>query len=234
MRSDNDAIQVKKRYQGEAGKVYHQKHDVPNPAHKWIAQNRSEKLAGHVAPDDVVLEYGVGPGWNLENIACKQRLGYDLSLFLKDQLSAKSIDFITDTRALTDASIDTTICHHVLEHTPDPAQVLMEINRLLKNEGKLILIVPYEKERKYRIYDPIEPNHHLYSWNVQTLGNLVTDLGFKIKQAGLGRYGYDRALSVLALRLGMGAFGFRLMKKIALTIIPLLEVRIVAIKIKTA
>jgi len=44
------------------------------------------------------------------------------------------------------------------------------------------LFVPYEKERKYRHYDSKEPNHHLYSWNVQTLGNLVEEIGFKVME----------------------------------------------------
>lgn len=230
MLSENAAAQVKKRYQGKAGKVYHQKHDVPQAAHKWIARHRAEKLAGHINPNETVLEYGVGLGWNLEAISCKQRLGYDLSTFLKDQVSAKGITFVSDTDDLADASIDTIICHHVLEHTPDPAQVLMEIKRLLKNKGRLILVVPYERERKYRSYHPGEPNHHLYSWNVQTLGNLVNDLGFEIQHSALGRYGYDRFLAIVALRSGIGASGFRLLKKVALTIHPLLEVHIVALK----
>ena len=218
---------MKKRYQGKA---YHQKHDVPQAAHKWIARSRADKLARYISPADIVLEYGVGPGWNIEAICCKQRLGYDLASFLENQLAAKGIKFIADTKDLPDASIDTIICHHVLEHTLDPAQVLLEIKRLLRNDGKLVLIVPYEKERKCRFFNPNEPNHHLFSWNVQTLGNLVCDIGFSVQVSGIGRYGYDRFLSVLAIRLGIGDSGFRFLKKMALTINPLLEVRIMATK----
>jgi len=227
MRSENAATQVKKRYKGKA---YHQKHDVPQAAHKWIARSRADKLARYINPADIVLEYGVGPGWNIEAICCKQRLGYDLAAFLENQLAAKGIKFIADTKDLPDASIDTIICHHVLEHTLDPAQVLLEIKRLLRNDGKMVLIVPYEKERKSRFFNPNEPNHHLFSWNVQTLGNLVCDIGFSVQVSAIGRYGYDRFLSVLAIRLGIGDSGFRFLKKLALTINPLLEVRIMATK----
>ena len=81
MRDENAATHVKKRYQGGEGKTYHQKHDVPQTAQKWIARYRAEKLSPYINTDDIVLEYGVGPGWNLEAITCKQRLGHDLSTF---------------------------------------------------------------------------------------------------------------------------------------------------------
>lgn len=230
MRAERNATQVEEQYQGKQGEAYHKLHAVPQAAHAWIAQSRSKKLAPYIKPDDVVLEYGVGPGWNLEAVSCKRRLGYDLAAFLKHQLSAKGIEFIADTRDQADASIDTVICHHVLEHTLDPAQVLMEINRLLRDAGKLVLIVPYEKERKYRTYNPGEPNHHLYSWNVQSLGNLVEGLGFIVEKSSIGKYGYDRFISVWASRLRMGAGGFRALKKLALALVPLYEVRIVASK----
>lgn len=230
MRDENAATHVKKRYQGNEGKAYHRKHDVPQAAQKWIARYRTEKLAPYINLDDIVLEYGVGSGWNLEAISCKQRLGHDLSSFLENQLSEKGIKFIADTNDLAEGSIDTIICHHVLEHTLDPANVLLEIRRLLRNGGKLVLFVPYERERRSRAFNPNEPNHHLFSWNVQTLGNLVCDMGFSIQQAGIGRYGWDRFLAVLALQLKIGAAGFRCLKKLALAVHPLWEVRIVAIK----
>jgi SAM-dependent methyltransferase len=230
MRAERNATQVEQQYQGKQGEAYHQLHAVPQASHAWIAQSRCEKLAPYIKPDDVVLEYGVGPGWNLEAICCKQRLGYDLAAFLKDQLSAKGIEFVPDIREQSDASIDAVICHHVLEHTLDPARVLVEINRLLRDAGKLVLVVPYEKERKYRIYNPGEPNHHLYSWNVQSLGNLVEGLGFTVEAASIGKYGYDRFIAVWASRLRMGAAGFRALKKLALALMPLYEVRIVASK----
>ena len=217
------------RYSGESGRAYRKKHAVPSEAHQWIAADRARKLSNYIKPDDVVLEYGVGPGWNLELLKCRERLGYDLQFSLHDQ-APKEINFIKDSKSLVDSGIDVVICHHVLEHTIHPAQVLFEIRRLLCATGRLLLFVPYEKERKFRTFNPQEPNHHLYSWNVQTLANLVRDVGFEVQSSSIGRYGYDRILSVLASRMRVGGSGFKLMKILALTLIPLLEVRMVAIK----
>ena len=70
--------------------------------------------------------------------------------------------------------------------------------RLLRPGGKLLLFVPFERERRYRIYRPDEPNHHLYSWNVQTLGNLMTELGFELLDGKVACFGYDRIAAVIA------------------------------------
>ncbi len=219
---------VSATYLGDSGKVYHQKHVVPVEAHDWIAQSRAEKFAPYISPMDVVLEYGVGLGWNLDALVCKERLGYDLSVFLEKALSEKGIKFIADTKKMEDASIDKIICHHVLEHTPEPVQILCEIRRLLRPEGKLLLVVPYEREKRYRHFNIQDRDHHLFSWNVQTLGNLVTAAGYRVEQAGIGCYGWDRFISVWASRLKIGASGFNALKKLSMAIIPLKEVRIVA------
>jgi hypothetical protein len=90
------------------------------------------------------------------------------------------------------------------------------------------LFVPYEKEKRYHRYDPKEPNHHLYSWNVQTLGNLVEDTGFNVMEGKLGRFGYDRFAAVWAARLRLGEFGFRFLRKAIHLVKPGFEVQIVA------
>ncbi|MEW8062525.1 MAG: hypothetical protein AB2797_05370, partial [Candidatus Thiodiazotropha sp.] len=106
--------------------------------------------------------------------------------------------------------------------------VLAEIRRLLKKDGRLLLFVPYEKEKRYRKYDPQEPNHHLYAWNVQTLGNLVDDCGFEITSGAVRRFGYDRFAANWAQRLGFGESGFRLIRWAAHTLKPAQEVFMVA------
>ena len=220
---------VKQRYTGERGKAYHEtKRFIPDVAYRWVARLRAEKVVGHVSEDDTVLEYGVGTGWNLAELPCKKRLGYDLSEHLQSVLESHHIEFVKDISTIGDASINVVICHHALEHTADPPRVLEQIRRILCANGRLLLFVPYEKERRYRYYDPDEPNHHLYSWNVQTLGNLVKDTGFSVMQAKVGRFGYDRFAAVWAVRLGLGEFGFRFIRGAVHLIRPAFEVRIVA------
>ena len=216
-------------YQGESGRHYHEiKRGIPPATFDWVARLRAEKFAPHVRPDDVVLEFGVGHGWNLAALRCRRRIGYDIAESVGPALAAHGIEFIRDLRPLPDASIDAILCHHALEHTLHPATELAEMRRLLKPSGRLVLCVPYEKERRYRHFNPAEPNHHLYSWNVQTLGNLVTDCGFAVLSGRRVRFRFDRFAAVWAHRLHLGERGFRCLRAALLAIDPEFEVQVIA------
>jgi SAM-dependent methyltransferase len=222
---------LKQRYSGEGGKAYHDtKRSVPDSAYSWIAKLRAEKIEPQINPGDTVLEYGVGTGWNLAQIKCKRRLGFDLSEHLEPLLQNHGMEFVKNIDEVADESIDVVICHHVLEHTGSPSEILKQIKRILRPDGKLLLFVPFEKERRYRRYNPEEANHHLYSWNVQTLGNLVSDMGFNIIRGRIQEFGYDRFASVWSARLGWGQGGFRLIRKAIHLIKPASEVYIIAKK----
>ena len=112
----------------------------------------------------------------------------------------------------------------------DPPAVLREIRRLLAPAGKLLLFVPLEREAKYCQFIPDEPNYHLYSWNTQTLGNLVRELGFEVAQAGAGEFGYSRFAAVWASKFHLGEKGFRGLRRLLHLIKPIREVRIIAVK----
>ncbi len=130
---------AKQRYEGADGRAYHEtKRSIPDEAYPWVARLRAKKISPHVRPDDCVLEYGVGTGWNLAELHCKRKLGFDVSGHLEDILTAHGIEFIKDIKAVEDSSMDVVICHHALEHTPVPGDVLKEI----ASEHKLVLDDP--------------------------------------------------------------------------------------------
>jgi SAM-dependent methyltransferase len=191
---------------------------------------RAAKFAPYVASTDRVMEFGVGAGWNLAALECRERTGIDIGGHLAPALRALGIGFAEDSAAIADDSAEILICHHVLEHVVSPADTLAELRRLLAPAGRLLLFVPYESEGRYRRYHPGEPNHHLFAWNAQTLGNLVADCGFQIVSADVVRYGYERAAAVVAHRLGVGEQGFRLLRQLAHLLKPAREVRIIAAK----
>ncbi|NBR85290.1 MAG: class I SAM-dependent methyltransferase [Proteobacteria bacterium] len=220
-----------RHYQGAAGLAYHQgKRGIPPEAFPWVARLRAEKFAPHVGATDTVVEFGVGAGWNLAELKCARRIGFDVSDLLESGLSERGIEFVSESAALADAIADVVICHHMLEHALNPAASLAEMRRVLKPSGKLLLHVPFEEEPRYQKHDPAEPNHHLFSWNAQTLGNLVTECGFKLKSAGIGQFGYDRAAAAWVCRLRLGERGFRLLRSLAHLVLPASEVRVVAVR----
>jgi SAM-dependent methyltransferase len=222
---------IRQRYSGEKGRQYHQrKRSVPDAAYPWIAGLRATKIQPHINKTDTVLEYGVGTGWNLAELDCERKLGFDLSEHLEPVLRSHGIEFVKDIKNIGEASVDVVICHHMLEHTGNPPEILQEIRRILLENGKLLLFVPFEKERRYRRFNPDEPNHHLYSWNVQTIGNLVSDTGFKILDGKVREFGYDRFAAVWAARLGLGQTGYKFIRKAIHLIKPASEVYIMAKK----
>jgi SAM-dependent methyltransferase len=218
-------------YRGEAGRAYQQeKRAVPAEAFPWIGRLRAQKFQSHIEPTDTVLELGAGFGWNLAQLRCARRVATDLEDHLPADLKKSGVEFLRTSTALLPESIDVIICHHVLEHVSAPPSMLAECARLLRPTGRLLLNVPFEKERRYRRFDPAEPNHHLYSWNVQTLGNLLSLHDFQIEQIALQKFGYDRAAAAMALRLKLGEGGFRLIRRFALLLKPAHEIAAVARK----
>ena len=220
-----------RHYQGEAGKLYHyEKRALPEEAFSWVARLRAEKLAPLIQPSDVVLEYGVGAGWNLAAVACRRKIGYDVSGFLASSLRARGIEFAPETATFPDATIDIVICHHTLEHVTSPIAALSEMRRLLRPGGKLLLFTPFEYEAKHERFERGEPNHHLYSWTVQTLGNLVEECGLPVSEARTGQFGYSRFAAEWAVRMRLGEGGFRALRRLLHIVRPGLEVRVVALK----
>jgi len=221
--------QAERHYRGEAGQRYQlEKRAIPEAAIPWVARLRAEKISAHVRPSDVVLEYGAGFGWNLARLECARKLAFDLADYISPSIRALGVEFVADTKAISNGSVDVVLCHHVLEHLTHPAAALEEMGRMLRAEGKLLLFAPYERERKYRAFDPAEPKHHLYSWNAQTLGNLVVETGFRVVEAGTGQFGYDRFAAVRAAKMRLGEGGFRGLRGLLHVLKPGREVRIVA------
>ena len=218
---------AERHYTGTAGQQYHVgKRSVPPNAVPWIARLRAEKTQPYVQPTDTVFEYGAGFGWNLVSLRCARRIAYDISEHAGSE--DKTIEWTHDFATIPIHSVNVVICHHALEHVLRPTEALDHMRRLLRPGGRLLLYVPFEKERRYRVFDPAEPNHHLYSWNVQTLGNLVTECHFEVESADVGEFGYDRFAANLATKMKLGESGFRFIRRIAHLLKPASEVRVVA------
>jgi SAM-dependent methyltransferase len=68
-------------------------------------------------------------------------------------------------------SIGLVLCTQVLEHTPDPAQVLNECMRILKSGGRLALTVPLA-------WQPHEAPHDYYRYTAYGIDYLLAQAGF--------------------------------------------------------
>lgn len=214
-------------YQAESG--YHATQlAVSERAFELMARERARKLQPLIAATARVIEYGVGTGLNLAAVECGIRVGYDVADHLRAEVERRGIEFASNMTTLGGGSFDVALSHHSLEHTPDPGAALDEIRRVLAPGGRLLLFVPYEKEPRYREFRRDEPNHHLYSWNPQTLANLVATRGFVVECAGCGPTGYERFAGEWIARLGLGDRAFRAALALLRSIRLPEEVRLIA------
>ena len=109
---------------------------------------------------------------------------------------ARSADIIASLDALPvdDASFDVVLCTQVLEHVAEPAAVLAELRRVLRDGGELWLTVPFVGE----LHE--EPHDH-YRYTSHGLRGLCERAGFgEIRTWPLG--GYFTAMAQLARNMG--------------------------------
>ncbi len=194
-----DSQNLDSRYRGQSGSKYQtSKHKISRKAFDYVAKMRAQKFARWIDRHDSILEFGVGNGWNLEHLDCRVKSGYDVCP--KPEKFIPSIHFFNNLGQLYE-KYDKIICHHVLEHTENPVMMLNDMKNAVKDDGVIILFVPLEEDRRYKKFSASDSDHHLFSWNAQSLGNLLDSQGLTVLEYGFYYTGFDRFVAELAIKL---------------------------------
>lgn len=147
----------------------------------------SYKFKKTVRKKDILLDFGCGGGFLLNNFKNEKRIGIEPNTEAKDIIVQNGNEhFVSPEEAidnLGENSIDTIISNMALEHTLHPLSELQNLYKLLKKGGKIHVVVPCDSHR-YK-YDKNDVNYHLYSWSPQNLGNLFSEAGFNVLHAGI-------------------------------------------------
>lgn len=81
-------------------------------------------------------------------------------------------------------SFDAVTCVHVLEHVHDPVGLLREIARVLRMEGRLVVVTPNIESLGHRRYGAawlnLDPPRHLYLFSARTLRRVAEMVGLKV------------------------------------------------------
>ena len=80
---------------------------------------------------------------------------------------------VTDMTPVADAAFDTALCSEVLEHVAEPDAAVAELSRILTDDGRLIVTVPFLA----RLHE--EP-HDFQRFTEHGLRRLLTDGGFDV------------------------------------------------------
>jgi len=91
-------------------------------------------------------------------------------------------DRLSDVR-LTSESFDRVVIWHVLEHLVDPRETLLEVNRILKPGGQVVIAVPNFSSLQARWAGPVwfhlDLPRHLHHFPLKALRNLIEGCGFR-------------------------------------------------------
>ena len=84
---------------------------------------------------------------------------------------------------IPDATFDAIIMHHVIEHLHHPEMVLAECHRLLRTNGKLVVVTPNFESFGHRRFGAdwrgLEPPRHIHIFSCKTVLKIAHEAGFR-------------------------------------------------------
>jgi SAM-dependent methyltransferase len=122
-----------------------------------------------------IFEYGCGLGQSIARLP--RAAGWDVSGEAREACRRRGVPVFDDLDDVPRGEWDIIMCRHVLEHLEQPLDVLKTMRELVVPGGELFLVLPREDH-----YIPViapDINQHLYSWNFQTLNNLLFRAGWR-------------------------------------------------------
>ena len=121
------------------------------------------------------------------------------------QLNSDSITCVTSLEDIDDMSFDVCVSFHVLEHLPDPVEVLSKIKKKLTSGGRLIVEVPHANDFLLSTIknEPFKQftlwSQHLILHTRESLRRMLAYTGFQnIEIHGVQRYPLSNHLNWLA------------------------------------
>jgi SAM-dependent methyltransferase len=139
------------------------------------------KFWDYIGVNDTVLDFGCGGGYLLKNLSCARRVGVEVNPAAAQVAKDNDVEVYLNTDDVPDDSIDVIVSNNALEHTLQPLDELKRLFPKLRDNGRLIFVVPCESITNE--YKPGDINHHLYSWSPMCLGNLLTEAGYDLEES---------------------------------------------------
>ena len=127
-------------------------------------------------PDGRLLDVGCGSGLFLARM---RALGWQVNGVEPDPEAARigrehyGLDIRSSVEDLESERFDAVTLHHVIEHVPDPVALLARLRRLLRPEGRLVVVTPNPESLGRRIFQRNwihwDPPRHLHIFSAGSL-----------------------------------------------------------------
>lgn len=138
----------------------------------------TKKFEKYINYNDVVLDFGCGGGYLLKNLVCFEKHGLEINENAINEAKKNLDKVFNNIELLSLNKYDKIISNNVLQHCENPFLELKGLNKLLKKNGLIIVIVSCSSREL--AYKPKDINYQLYSWSPMNLGNILDAAGFKV------------------------------------------------------
>jgi SAM-dependent methyltransferase len=173
--------------------------DAPDDPEPWAWERRRSLLLAEARPGERVLDLGCGAGRFVAALqeAGAEPVGVELAEAALDRArrTAPGADLRLlepdGSLPLEHASVDLVWCSEVLEHVADTAHLLLEVRRVLRPGGRLLVTVPFHGRVKAALialtrfdahFDPL--GQHLRFYTRTSLAATLTHSGFDDVRVG--------------------------------------------------
>ena len=150
--------------------------------HKFLSSSLSS-----ISESSILLDVGAGPSHFAKLLEPYIHYAVDFRPY-------PDIDFVTDiTKPLPIASrfFDVILLSNVLEHISEPLSLLLEINRILKPSGRLIMITPFLIKIHQAPHDFLRYTEYMFQYlfqnsgfsefSIEPIGNIVDIYGIVLR-----------------------------------------------------
>lgn len=139
----------------------------------------AKRFKPYIKSDMVVVEFGSGGGYLLDNLLAKEKIGIEINDTAREEAQKRGIHSVKKIEEIPNNYADIIISTHVLEHVENPFGALQEMRNKLKDNGTIVFAVPNESCETE--YCKSENNNHIYTWNCLNLGNLFKAAGYFVQ-----------------------------------------------------
>jgi SAM-dependent methyltransferase len=150
-------------------------------------QINSERLLPYLAPADIVLDFGCGPGGLLRLL--KEHVNRIDGLEVNPAAAAIAREsgcriFVSLEEIPGGSRYDAIITNHVLEHVRDVCTTLEILRASLRSGGRLVAVLPIDdfRTRRSRRWDRNDVDHHLATWTPRLFANVLFEAGFEVSE----------------------------------------------------
>ena len=176
---------------------------------KFAVRDSADVLAEKVEfskpqPNELVLDVACGPGAFV--LAVAPRVSFAMGIDLTPEMLRQARQFQAEKQIVNavfaradadclpfpEASFDLVSCQHAFHHVPKPELVLLEMIRVAKPEGRLLILDPLapESDAKFDLYNQIErlrDPSHTSSLRLTTFLSMFEEHGLEIFRQSLRR-----------------------------------------------